>query len=241
MDGNRGIDANFGAEAVTMFSDTVRITSAGMSGDLKATGQVPRSALSQPSITGVTFGSFGFVMEMPTPQSRSDRISYPELAVGRVQELLRLANDGDDNELSVAAAEMHPRALNKVVDLLDFMRRKGARFEMDYQDRSVQFRTDNEIIEAGKRLSPSNIENRTADVVGIMIGVIPATRLFQLNPSDRDPIHGRIGTEIRDPYSTGEEYTNKLVRAEIRTVRVGRGAPRYTLLSVAQLQNPEDV
>ena len=36
---NHGIEANFGASAVSMFSDTIRIATAAMTGELKPTGQ----------------------------------------------------------------------------------------------------------------------------------------------------------------------------------------------------------
>ena len=231
---NYGIDANFGAEAITMFSDTIRITFAGLTGALKATGQVPRSELSQPIITGVGSGSFGFEMEIPTPQAGADDFSHPEEAVKRVQQLLRLAREGSDDDLSSMSTTIHPRAVNKVAELLDFMRKKETRFTMDYQGDTVRFHTNEEIKNAAARLNPSNKEDRTDYFIGTMIGVIPTTRDFQLNPIGQDPILGKIGHEIQDPYETGQQYTNQHVIAGIRTVRIGRGIPRYTLFSVSE-------
>ena len=239
--GSYGVDANFGAEAVAIFSNTIRITTAGLTGELKATGQVPRSALSQPIITGVAFGSFGFEMEIPMPQDDPDGFSYPEEAINLVQELLRVTKEGADDDLSITTVALHPRAVNKVVELLDFMRKKEAHFATDYQGNEVRFNTDTEIENAVKRLAPSNTQIQTYEVVGTMIGVIPQTRLFQLNTNNADPIHGRIGPEIRNPYQIGEQHTNRQVRAQIRTVRIGRGAPRHTLVDVSEMPNLRDV
>ena len=73
---NSGIDANFGAEAVTIARDSIRLTTAGATGELKPTGQIPRNAVDQPIITGVTLGPFGFVMELP-PRQDSNNIPIP--------------------------------------------------------------------------------------------------------------------------------------------------------------------
>ena len=232
-----GIDANFAADAVTFFSNTIRLTTAGLTGELLDTGQIPRSAMSQPIITGVALGSFGFVMELPQPLQG---ISYPEQAVSHVQELLRLAKEGEDDDLSLAAAEIHPRAVIKVTDLLDFMRRKQAYFSTRYQDNEVRFDSSAEIEDAARRLAPSNVGRETREIVGTLIGVVPDTRTFQLDTNDGESIHGRIGPEIRDAYLIGEQYTNQQVRAQIRTVRIGRGAPRHTLLSVFEIPDLED-
>lgn len=228
-----GIDANFGADAVGIFSDTIRLTAAASTGELKATGEIPRTAMSQPIITGVALGSFGFVMELPpTPLHE---ISYPEQAVNQVQELLRLAKEGADDDLSQATADLHPRAVIKVMELLDFMRKRRAHFAISYQDHEVRFDSATEIEVAARRLNPANVERQTREVIGTLIGVVPDILLFQLDPTEGESIHGRIGPEAGDAYQIGVDHTNRRVRAQVRTVRIGRGAPRHTLLSVSDI------
>ena len=112
---NAGIDANFGAEAVTIASDSIRLTTAGATGELKPTGQIPRNALGQPIITGITLGSFGFVMELPPMEDSNNTPNPSEQAINSVQQLLRATLEGEDDQLAIAAAAMHPRAVNKVV------------------------------------------------------------------------------------------------------------------------------
>ena len=232
---NYGLDANFGAEAVSMVSDAVRLTTAGMTGELKATGQIPRNTLGQPIITGVTFGSFGFVMELPAPSGDPYGTSRSEEAVNQIQELLRLASNGTDDDLSTIASSIHPRAVNKVAELLEFMTRRHAKFSLDYQGNTVRYLTEADVENASDRLNPSNVEGRTTEIIGTMIGIIPATRHFELRQNGEPPIHGRIGSEIRNPYRTAEHFTNRRVRALVRTARIGRGAPRHTLLAVHEL------
>ena len=237
---NSGIDANFGAEAVTIASDSIRLTTAGATGELKRSGQIPRNALGQPIITGVTLGSFGFVMELPPSQDSNNIPSPSEQAMNRVQELLRATLEGNDDDLAIAAAVMHPRAVSKVAQFLKLMKDGRAQFTMEYEGDSVSFQTDADVENAHRRLVEANEDTQTDDVIGTMIGVIPTTRQFQINPDDADPIRGTIGPEIRDPYNTASHFTNRRVRARVRSVRIGRGAPRHTLLAVSQLPNQEN-
>ena len=237
---NSGIDANFAAEAVTIASDSIRLTTAGATGELKRSGQIPRNTLGQPIITGVTLGSFGFLMEVPTTQD-SDNIPSPsEQAINLVQELLRATLEGNDNDLAIAAAQMHPRAVNKVVQFLKFMNDRRAQFTMQYEGDAVSFQTEEDVEDAHRRLVDVNEDTRTNDVIGRMIGVIPTTRQFQINPDDADPIRGTIGQEIQDPYDIAARFTNRRVSAQVRTVQIGRGAPRHTLLSVSEIPDLRD-
>ena len=227
-----GIDANFAAESITIISDAVRLATAGATGELKPTGQIPRNTLGQPIITGVTLGSFGFEMELPIPEGDPHGFSYPEQAVHRIQTLLTSANEASDEQLSNAAMAIHPRAVNKMAGLLDLMRKRDAQLAMQYQNSKVELTSSDDIERVAKRLNPANVEDRTTQVTGIMIGVIPATRQFELAPFDGPSIQGRVAPDIRDPYQTARDSTNRQVSATIRTIRIGRGAPRHTLVHV---------
>ena len=230
-----GIDANFAAESVAIISDAIRLATAGATGELKPTGDIPRKTLGQPIITGVTLGSFGFEMELPIPEGDPHGFSYPEQAVQRIQTLLTTAHEANDEQLSNAAMAIHPRAVNKTAGLLDLMRKRGAQLVIQYQDNKVELTNSDDIERVAERLNPANIEDRTTHVTGTMIGVIPTTRQFELAPFDGPSIQGRISTDIQDLYQTAREFTNRRVSATIRTIRIRRRAPRHTLVEVFHL------
>ena len=227
-----GIDANFAAESIAIISDAVRLATAGATGELKPTGQIPRNTMGQPIITGVTLGSFGFEMELPIPEGDPHGFSYPEQAVHRIQTLLTSANEASDEQLSNAAMAIHPRAVNKMAGLLDLMRKRGAQLAMEYQSNKVELASSEDIARVARRLNPANVDDQTREVSGTMIGVIPATRQFELLPRDEPPIQGRVAPAIQDLYEMARDVTNRRVRATIRTISIGRGAPRHTLLDV---------
>lgn len=235
---DRGINANFAAESVNTISDAVRLSTSGLTGQLKETGQIPKSTLGQPIITGVVMGSFGFEMELPTPADDPDGFSYPEEAINLIQNLLKSVSEGSDGDLSNAAGELHPRAVSKVADLLDLMRKREAQFTVEYQGNTVRFDSDADIENAAERLSETNVQDDTREIIGTMVGIVPATRAFQLDPTNGPSIHGYIGREIGNPRAVAQQYTQRRVRVRIHSVRVGRGAPRHTMLRISGETDP---
>ena len=227
-----GIDANFAAESIGITSDAVRLATAGATGELKPTGDIPRKTLGQLIITGVILGSFGFKMELPFPEGDPHGFSYPEQAVQRIQTLLTSADEASDEQLSNAAMAIHPRAVNKTAGLIDLMRKRGAQLAMEYQSNKVKLASSEDIARVARRLNPANVDDNTREVTGTMIGVIPATRQFELAPFDGPSIQGRVAADIQDLYQTARDFTNRRVSATIRTIRIGRGAPRHTLVEV---------
>ena len=230
-----GIDANFAAESIAIISDAVRLDTAGATGELKPTGQIPRNTMGQPIITGVTLGSFGFELELPIPEGDPHGFSYPEQAVHRIQKLLTSANEASDEQLYDAAMDLHPRALNKVAGLLDLMRKRDAQLAIQYQDNKLELSSSDDIERVATRLNPANVEDRSTQVTGIMTGVLPTTRQFELRPFGEPLIQGRIAPNIEDPFEIAREFANQQVIASIRTIRIGRRSPRHTLVGVFYL------
>ena len=104
-----GIDANFGGEAATTFADSMAITIAGSTGQLKDTGTIPRRELSQQLISGVTRGSSGFEIELPASTEAKGQSeengNAAEKAVEMIQDLLTAALTGEDEELAELTGE----------------------------------------------------------------------------------------------------------------------------------------
>lgn len=232
-----GIDTNFGGKAATIFADLLALTVAGSTGQLEDTGAIPRRELSHQLISGVTRGSFGFEIELPTSTVAEDPSGEPsnvaEEAVEMIQNLLTVALLGEDEDLAELTGEMHPRSVRKVAEFIDLMRNNGAGVEIGFQGKEVALRNSAEVEKAGRRLAERNIQEKTDTVIGTLIGTVPTRRFFEFRAWDSDkPIEGRIGRDIPDPYRVGARFTNQMVRARIRSIQVGQGQPKYTLLEV---------
>ena len=235
-----GIDANFGARAMKLFVDAVAMAAAGSAGILESSGAVPGRKEGQPVLTGTASGSFSFELELPSLRQevagREGPDSYVRDAVQRIQDLLILSTEGSDDDLSEVVDDMHPRAVRKVGEFLDLVRFNEARFGLDFMNRKFRITADNQLDDTIKRLADRNLHEETGEMSGIMIGILPATKRFQLNRvTDGAEIAGRIASEIRDTYELARQYTGREVTARIRSVRVGQGNPRHTLLRVSEL------
>ncbi len=240
-----GIEANFGGKASTLFADSVAITTAGSTGQLEDAGPIPRKGLSQQLIVGVSRGSFGFEIELPASAGNKDDPGEPnnaaQEAVEMIQNLLTVALEGKDDELAELTGVMHPRSVAKVAEFVGLMKNNGAGVEIGFRGRETSLRNSSEVEKVSRRLAERNIQQKTETMTGTLIGLVPARRMFEFSSQEGgDPIEGRIGREIRDPYRVGARFTNRMVRARIRSIQVGQGQPKYTLLEVlGTVDSPE--
>ena len=231
------IDTSFAGRATTTFAEYTALGVAAATGELHDTGDIPRRALGQQRVSGVTRGSFGFEIELlpPTgveePQGPTD--SPAERAVTALQDLLEVSLEGTDEELAGLKDQMHPRAVRKVADLIELLRTNQAQVTIGFRDREVALSNPGEVEDVAKRLAGQEIRDETNTVNGTLIGMVPGRRLFEFQISGSgEHIEGRTGREISDPYRIAARYTNAEVRARVRQIQVGRGEPRHTLLEI---------
>ena len=232
-----GIDTNFAGKTTTAFSESTAITIASSTGELKDTGAIPLRGLNQPILSGITRGSFGFQVILPTATiiDRADgQIVNPAVrAVQMIQDLVQASIEGDDENLAELTAQMHPRAVRKVAEFLSILKNNQAQVVIGLNGREVALKNADEVERATRRLAPRNIQETTNLIAGVLIGMVPARRFFEFQiPGSDDSIEGRIGLEVQEPYRMAALYTNTQVRASIRRVQIGRGQPKYTLLDI---------
>ena len=232
-----GIEADFGAKAMSLFSDIVTTAAAGLSGNLESNGPIPNRQQHEPILTGTAIGSFGFTLEIPS----TDRAGLPAQATDgkagqaliKVQELLEMSSHGSDDHLSQLTDEIHPRAVRKVHGLLDLMQRNEAWFALDFEGNRFQFRNSEQVAAAAKRLDVRNFHEETEIVVGRLYGLMPVRGWFELLRYDNGTvIEGKLGPGIRNPSALFQGYIHRTVAARLTSVSIGQGTPRYTLMDI---------
>lgn len=126
--GSHGIAADFASKAAGAFTDVVSAVAAGMAENLRYMGPIPDKQKNQLVITGTAIGSFGFEFELPQPVGEGwfPEPSKAENALYKVQELFRLASDGNDDEIAELVDEIHPRAVKKAADFLNYISQQEA-------------------------------------------------------------------------------------------------------------------
>ena len=128
--GSHGIAAEFASKASTSFTEAFTAIVASINENLRYMGPIPDKQKNQLIITGTAIGSFGFEYELPSENAGSDptqlELNYEssnntEVAMQKLEDLFRVASEGNDDELSELVDEIHPRAVKKVAEFLTYI------------------------------------------------------------------------------------------------------------------------
>ena len=234
--GNQGIAADFGTKASGYFADAFAAIVAGMRDKLRYMGPIPDKAQNQLKITGVAIGSFGFEFELPKldPNLFSESGGSEE-ALETLLLLLEKSAQGTDDEVTEIVHSVHPRAVRKVVEFLDFLSKRGAWCGLEFKRHFFRYSNLEQLQFARERLSEGNIKHTTEKYQGRFEGSLPKPRTFQFQPIDDDaPILGRFDASI-DSHAINRDWLDQFVEAQFEVVQVGQGRPRFTLLEVAHI------
>jgi hypothetical protein len=238
--GSHGIAADFATKAAGAFTDAVAAIAAGLAEDMRYMGPIPDKQKNQLLITGTAIGSFGFEFELPQdPRGKLfPEASNAENALDKVQELFRLASEGNDDEISELVAEIHPRAVKKAADFLDYISQQEAWCGLEFKERSFKFQGIEQLKASAARLREDNIHEKEATYQGELQGVLPASRNFEFKPYEQQLIiKGKVGHEIVDADVLNRDFLHKPVSILLHVIQVGQGRPRYTLQSLPTLTN----
>lgn len=240
--GSHGIGADFGSKAAGAFAEAFSAIVAALNYNLQSAGPIPNRDRSQLLITGTAVGSFGFEFELPS----SEPDLFPENqgyeALKKIEALFRLSAKGTDDDIAEVVEEIHPRAVKKVHEFLDYLVQQKAWCGLSYADHAFRYSNFDEIKRASDSLKDDNIQESYEDYQGVFQGVLPSSRAFEfLVNNDEDLIKGKIDFAIEEPRVLNEEWLNKPVQLKLRLMQVGQGRPRYTLMSMDDVIEISDV
>jgi hypothetical protein len=233
--GSRAIAADFTARVTTLFNDAVAAIAAGLQENLKYMGKIPNKKDNRLFITGTAIGSFGFEFEVPASDTEDDL--FPESspaaeALDRLLKVFEITASGDDEALAEVVDEIHPRAVKKIAEMLDYTAREQAWCGLSFSGHSFRFRDHQQLETAAARVREDNIKESMDELEGVFIGVLPRSRHFEFKSLDgRKEIRGRVSAEIEAPEQLNE-LLNKAVRVTFSVVQVGQGRPKYTLANL---------
>jgi hypothetical protein len=233
--GTHGIAADFAAKAAGAFADTVTAVAAGIADNLRYMGPIPDRQKNQLLITGTAIGSFGFEFEVPQ-SGNGDLLPEPsgaETALQKVQQLFQLAMDGTDDDVAELVDEIHPRAVKKAVDFLDYIVGQGAWCGLEFKGQVFRFHSIDQLRSSVERLREDNIHETDEIFSGEFQGVLPASRTFEFKLLDQENIiRGKVGSDILNADILNREYLHEPVSIKLHVIQVGQGMPRYTLQSM---------
>lgn len=236
--GSRAIAADFTAKVTSLFSDAIASIAAGLQENLKYMGKIPHKKDNRLFITGTAIGSFGFEFEVPTTDTEDDL--FPESspaaeALDRLLKVFEITATGDDEALAEVVDEIHPRAVKKIAEMLDYTAKERAWCGLSFSGQSFRFRDHQQLESAAARVREDNIKESSEEVDGVFTGVLPKSRRFEFKSLDgRIDIRGKVSPDIEAPEQLNEKL-NKAFKVKFNVVQVGQGRPKYTLPSLDHL------
>ena len=236
--GGHGIAADFGTKAASAFAEAFAVVAAGLDEDLRQSGPIPNREKNQLLITGTAIGSFGFEFELPAP----DATLFPELepaeqAMRKIENLFRLTAEGSDDDIAEALDDVHPRAVRKVHEFLDLLVQQEAWCGLEFGGRTFRYEGYEQIKRSSSRLRDDNFREHEESCRGEFQGVLPTGRTFEFKRQDQEGlIRGKIDAAFADPDVLNREWLHRPATVKLKVRHVGQGRPRYTLMSLDDVQ-----
>lgn len=242
--GSRGIAADFAGKALEHFQDIVSKQFAKVElGGLGERGRVPLKDLTTLMVTGVTQGSFGFLLDELADQTQACDTPLKEV-VGEVVALVASSGSADEEVFERAAEDLDPRSLSALREFFLDLDSSGATVRMvdDTRDLSLD---EAAVHRARLRTEATEIDEESIDFDGILTGFLPEHRRFELQPTGGtgETIYGSATKEATEQYAqtmqSGTPATGKrcLIRVLRRTVRPRNRPQRiaYRLLEFVRI------
>lgn len=240
--GSRGIAADFAGKALEQFQELVSKHFAKAElGALGERGKVPLKDITTLMVTGVTKGSFGFLLDELNDQMPMFDTALKEM-VSEVMNIIESAGSVDELVFEEAAETLDPRTLMALRDFFVGLDSNAAtvRIVNDVRDFSLD---DAAIHRARVRTEATQIEEEDTEISGTLIGFLPEHRRFELQTPSGETIYGSTTKESTEQYSLtlqrGDPAIGKICSAKVRerTVRPLNRPPRlvYRLLEFTTL------
>jgi hypothetical protein len=236
--GSHGIAADFGTRAASAFADAYAAVVAGLNDSLRDMGPIPDKGKNQLLITGIAKGSFGFEFELPSKNDLFPETNKTEDALQSIQELFRVAAEGSDDDVTELVSVIHPRAVKKVSEFLEYLVANQAWCGIEFKDTYFKYQDFEQLQGAAERLSDKNIKETTETYFGEFQGVLPQSRTFEFKVTDQDNvIRGKLEPQIENPDELNRNWLHRPAKVTLQVVQVGQGRPRFSLAALANVSS----
>lgn len=231
--GTRGIAAEFAGRALETYQDLIAKAFARLEiGTIGARGPTPMKAATDLMITGVTHGSFGFVLEELSDQEELQETALHEV-MSEVSDLLVHTSALNDSEFEGAADQIDARTL---ISLREFFKRLDsdeATLRIVENDR--EFRLDSAAVHRGRvRTEATQIDEQTQRITGVLAGFLPDHRRFEMRENGGSSIYGSVTKSAADQFVAAVGHGQIVIGNQcdalvvVREVRPFNRPPRLT-------------
>lgn len=231
--GSRGIAVDFAGKLLEAYQDLVSKTFAKAEiGVLGERGRVPLKGDTGLMVTGLTHGSFGFVLEELADQAEMHDTALKEVLL-MVSELLRNVSSESEIEFDRVTEELDSRTL---VALREFFKNMDtAEAAVRFVEDTREFSLDAPAIHRGRiRTEATEIDEATQSISGILAGFLPDHRRFELRISSGETFYGTTSKEAAEQFEHAVQKDMVLIGAPceaefmVREIRPLNRPPRRT-------------
>lgn len=233
FDGNPVIGAadirlDFTTDALDSYQKVVSLSLASrLVEELPQTGPLPGRDQSRLFIRDLVHGSMGFILEELPPQQHEMLPTQLKDAVEKTTELISTLSKGGDAEFESALERTPPRLVTAVEKFAKVLYEAGASTRIVGDDNRLALSID-EVGRLSRRLSELDITEEIGPVDGVLLGVLPEARKFELKlpGEDSGTIEGTISEDLAFKYTSDVAFKERLllrpVRAQVKVVRTTR-------------------
>jgi len=240
--GSRGIAADFAGKALEHFQEIVskQFATAEL-GALGERGRIPLKDLAALMVTGVTQGSFGFLLDELNDQIEMYDTALKEM-IGEVMNVIESVSSVDEIVFEEAAETLDPRTLMALKDF--FVNLDSSSATVRLVDDARDFSLDEAAVHRARiRTEATQIEEEDTEISGVLIGFLPEHQRFELQATSGETIYGTATKEATEQYSQTLKSNNPAIgkkctaKVKERTVRPRNRPPRlvYRLLEFTTL------
>lgn len=240
--GSRGITAEFASKALGNYQDLISKTFAKSElGSIGERGKVPLKQSTELMVTGLTHGSFGFVLDELSNQDELHDTALKEV-VHSVTEMLYRVSSANEEDFEKAAEELDSRTLVTLREFFKDLDTSEATIRI-VEDNSEVILDDRSIHRGRVRTEATQIEDSLEQIEGILSGFLPDHRKFELRVKSGETIYGTATREATEHFtkivSLGSPIIGKpcTVSIYVRHVRSLNREPReiYRLVEFIHL------
>jgi hypothetical protein len=227
--GSGDIRLDFTADAPDSYQKLVPLTLAArlVREELPQGGPLPGADQSRLFIRDLVRGSMGFILEEIVPE-QSEAFPTPlKDAVESTTQFLAALSGGSDEEFEATLEGTQPRLVSAVQRFAKVLYEAGASTRIVGDARRLSLSTD-DVGRLSRRLSEVEVDEVVGPADGVLPGVLPESREFELKPPDDEAatIKGNISEELALKYTADAAFKERLllqpVRAQIKVIRTSR-------------------
>lgn len=247
--GSRAIDSEFAAKALERYQDIIaKRLATSETGGLAQRGPIPSRRAARLNITDVVHGSFGFILEEDAADSPQLFKSSLREATEDVTEMLVRFSGPRDEDYDTTIEDIDERLFNSVRQFIKVLHDDGATLRVVEGEQDQRFGRD-AVDRAHRRVENTSIEDLPLPVEGILVGLLPMARRFELLSSEgAQVISGKVGPRLSRDYleriENHQEMSGKQWLAILRKRTVNRPGRQplvtYTLMDLREPGSPID-